>query len=302
MPNYLGELGLSDDAVHARVRFLNECANRHREHAERVEGSDPWRRVALFGAAGTCAAQAAEFALLSDSGGADGLLRQAAQDYLHAELPYGLFLQTIQASDDGEIAKFLFNSPAPLWLKEVDRVTHRESEEESPSPERPIAPHLAASNQQFYLCAAMMSAPTVAREFESELKRLMGVLRKHPNLPHGPQGQPLQFQLDIVEPVFSKILDQRLPEGIGRPTRALGRLARHHAESIEAARRNTYLWKNLWSPIDYLDLEIVGAAICLDRAGFSVDIDLTGELDGVASIPIRIAHDRRQTPKPQISL
>jgi len=55
--------------------------------------------------------------------------------------------------------------------------------------------------------------------------RMISHMRHHPNVPHGPQSQPLHVQLDIVEPVFEAIAFSAY-DGHDRAVNALKRLAR----------------------------------------------------------------------------
>jgi len=294
MADYLKMLELPRLAVESRIRFLADRANAHRQKAQHIESQNDWPRIALFSAAGTCLAQAAQLAFLSGDD-ADELLQQSAQDYLHAGLPYGLFLQAIYASDE-DAAGLLFNSPAGNWLSQLDYIAENERvKHERPQIEILIPPHLAATNQQLYLCFAMVSVPDVARKYSQSLKRLIRSLRSHANLPHGAQGQPLQVQLEIIEPILNMILDDQPNGNVERPIRAISRLARHYSESIEAARRNSYLWNNLWAPVEYLDLEIVAAATCLARTGHVKELDKIAEHERFAGIPLLIASERRKS-------
>jgi hypothetical protein len=291
MADYLERLGLRASAVISRIRFLTDRASVHTSEAHEVEDTQSWRRIASFGAAGTCLCQAASLSLLLGHD-ADDFLYQAAQNYLLAEHPYGIFLMSFRTRAD-EAAGLLFNTPMRDWLIKLERSTadDKDSREERKD-EEPVPPQLLSTNQQLYLCFAMVSIPVVAQEYRNLLRRMIKTMQSHSNLPHGPQGQPLQTQLDILEPALNMIVGERHSGDINQSMRAIARLSDHYGESIEAARRNSYLWRNMWSPVEYLDLEIVAAAMCMGRASRDVQFQELASRDIHAGIPLLIADER----------
>jgi hypothetical protein len=297
MADHLDRLGLRKDAVASRIRFLTDRANLHRNRANETDSRDSWRRTALFGASGSCTVQAASLAILAGEDNADFLLQLAANDYLNAESPYGLVVQSLRTPDD-DLDSLLFNSPAGMWVREIDDA-FRESykEDRKGMAERDIPINLSAPNQQAYLCMALVSARRVAKEYQEPLKRLIHRLRNHPNIPHGPQGQPLDVQLDIIEAVFDATVNS-LAADQSRAINALRRLASHYAESIQSAQHNDYLWTNLWSPVDYLDIEIVFAARSAARAFENVEMNSIVEPDSIAAIPLLLAPRPQSRPSP----
>jgi hypothetical protein len=290
MADHLQRLGLDKSAVDARIRFLIDRANAHSNEAHEVEGEQNWRRIASFGAAGTCHVDAAALSMLAGHS-ADDLLSQAAQNYLHAGHPYGMFLMSLRTWPDEE-QNFIFNSLMSDWLERLERVAGEGDLHEERRGDEQTPPQLLAINQQLYLCFAMISIPNVARDYRAFLRRMITVMKSHSNLPHGPQGQPLQTQIDILEPALNMILGDQPPKDINRPMQAISRLSFHYGESIEAARRNSYLWRNMWSPVEYLDLEVVAAAMCMGRASRNFHFQELARRDVHAEIPLLIAEER----------
>jgi hypothetical protein len=296
MADHLERLGLPEHIVASRIHFLIDRATHHRNRANETDSADSWKGTALFGAAGSCMVQAASLAILADKDNADLLLELAATDYQNAGSPYSFVVQSLRTSDN-EIDGLLFNSRAGKWLWEIDSAFQEpHKEDRKATAERDLPVNLSAPNQQVYLCMVMASARIVAKEYQGPLRRLIGRLRNHPNIPHGPQGQPLDVQLDIIETVFEANVNSS-HVGQSRAVNALRRLASHYAESIQSARQNEYLWTNLWSPVDYLDIEIVFAARCVAKA---LDVELRSivESDSIAAIPLLLAARPQSKPNP----
>jgi hypothetical protein len=298
MADHLERLGLKKRDVDARIHFLNGRANAHIRRAETGEASDDWQRIALWGAAGSCMAQSASLNMLASAPDPYDELSQAARAYLIAGLPYGLIIESMYASED-EMENLLSSSVVQAWLGEIDQ-TFEKSRIESPAgpTQRALPANLSAINQQLYLCMTIMSTPNIAKGNKERLKRMMNQMKLHPNLPHGPQSQPLQVQLDIIEPVFDAMANS-VYEGWGRAANALRRLALHYGESIESARHNQYLWTNLWSPVDYLDLEIVSAAKCVARAFPNVNLASIVDEESISAIPLLVAAGPATRPRPR---
>jgi hypothetical protein len=290
MPDYLERLGLTKPAVVARIRFLIDRANVHSRDAHNLESGEDWRRIAYFGAAGTCQCEAASLTMLLGES-ADNLLSQAAHSYLLANHPYGMFLMTLATRRDDALSSIL-NSPIEYWLGLLDRSLIGKDGTEDEKFDVLEQPQLFSTNQQAYLCFAMISMPEIARERRDFLRRMMGLMKSHSNLPHGPQGQPLQTQIDILEPALNLILGEQQPGDVSRSMQAITRLCFHYGESIEAARRNDYLWANIRSPVEYLDLELVAAAVCMGRASGNIQFQELTIHDAHAEIPLLIAEER----------
>jgi hypothetical protein len=290
MADYLERLELPKSAVEARIRFLVDRANAHRGRANETERKESWRRIAGFGAAGSYYSEAASLSMLLGHS-ADDLLYQAARSYLLAEHPYGMFLMSLSTRPD-EAQGFIFNSPASDWLSRLDRASSETGPHEGERDDEEIPSQLMSINQQLYLCFAMISMPVVGREYRGLLKRMISEMGSHSNLPHGPQGQPLQTQIDILEPALNMIAGEQRPRDVNRAMQAITRLSLHYAEAIEAARRNSYLWRNMWSPVEYLDLEIVGAVMCMGRASSDLKFRELPGRDIDAGIPVLVAEDR----------
>jgi hypothetical protein len=293
MADHLERLGLQRDNVDARIKFLSNRAKVHRRRAQTSEGVDDWQRTASWGAAAYCMAQGASLTMLAGSIDPAAELRQAAEAYLNAELPYGLIVESMSTGEGG-IEDHRSSSLVEIWLGGIDRRFGKSRKE----PMDDLPANLSAINQQLYLCMAAMSSARTARAYREPLKRMIDQMKPHPNVPHGPQSQPLHVQLDIIEPIFDAMAHSAY-EGHDRAVNALKRLASHYAESIESAQHNQYLWSNLWSPIDYLDLEIVFAARCVARAFSNVNLPTIFDEDSIAAIPLLVAAglDTRRRPR-----
>jgi hypothetical protein len=292
MANHLERLRLRKRDVDARIHFLNGRAKAHVERAVAVEGRDDWQRTALWGAAGSCMAQSASLSMLAGSPDAYPELSRAANAYLIAGLPYGLIVEFLYAPSD-RIEQLLSSFDVKAWLRDIDETLKKPPEGE---PEKVLPANLSAINQQLYLCMAIMSSPNMAMEHEGRLRLMMDQMKPHPNVPHGPQSQPLQVQLDIFEPVFDAMVHS-VYEGRERSVEALRRLTLHYAESIQSAQHNEHLWTNLWSPVDYLDLEIVFAAKCVARAFPNVNLTRIVDEKSIAAIPLLLAFGPETRPR-----
>jgi hypothetical protein len=292
---YLERLGLPQDKVITRIRFLTDRAASYRKQADRDDTVDPWRRTTWQGAAGTCMVQAVALSLLAEDYETDRLLDLAASDYVNAGLPFGYLLQSLRVPD-GEIDGLLFSAPVVNWLRALDEAARKqETHDRKTGPDNELPAYLSVINQQLYVLMVLTSAGKVKKEYQKLLKGLIARLRSHPNLPHGPQGQPVAVHLDIFETVFYAGLnpDHRDPSPA---LNALRRLATHYAESIESARQNQYLWTNLWSPVAYLDLELMFAAKCVARA-LNHELDGIVEPSSVAAVPLLLGSQaNRQRP------
>jgi hypothetical protein len=88
--------------------------------------------------------------------------------------------------------------------------------------------------------------------------------------------------------LFQLSTDQVSEDSKSSAEQALRRLALRYHHSLETARRNDYLWKNLWSPVEYLDLEVVAAATFLARAAETEFVPEGLDLPEVAMIPAKI--------------
>jgi hypothetical protein len=297
MTDYLEALGLSKDVVGQRISFLRDRSDEHRARATDADGMDnDWRQIALWGAAGTCAVRAAQLTLLVRHEDATRLLDQAASDYLKAGMPYGLVLQALSVPGD-EAEKRMFESFASEYLEQVDAELRSAASDDEKrwemdkgrsEPKHPPSSAVRAANQQFYLCFAMAGGRGVASEYHDPLGRVIEALGKRGNLPHGPQGAPLHVYHDLLRYLFQLSTYQVSEDSKSSAEQALRRLALRYHHSLETARRNDYLWKNLWSPVEYLDLEVVAAATFLARAAETEFVPEGLDLPEVAMIPAKI--------------
>jgi hypothetical protein len=296
MADYLERLRLRKEDVFARILFLISRATAHIRRAEQIEKVDDWQRVALWGAAGSCMAESAALHMLAGEPDPHAELSRAGQQYLLAGLPYGLMVESLFTPED-EIEDLLSSPFTEGWLREIDMMFEK-AHEDSPSEIGKKTPpaNLFAINQQVYLCMTIVSFPSLAEQHKDRLKLMIDRMKAHPNLPHGPQSQVLHVQLDIIEPAFDAMTNS-MYEGRARAVNALKRLALHYAESIESAQRNEYLWKNLWSPVDYLDLEIVCAAKCVASAFSDVNLARIVDEESIAAIPLLLAPELRRRPR-----
>lgn len=320
--SYLEDLGLSANMVDARITFLFGCAHEHLEQARvdrpglgrrggqggsRSEGdTDSWNKIARFGAAATLFAEAGQLALLEgghkiqgDDGRRRGL-KDAAEYYRKAALPYGLLLEAMRMPGEAA-AKFLFSEGRVAdAVRQIDQwyAQSRARIPDTPSEEErkrliELPPELSEPNQQIYLCLAIVGVPVVGRELHQSVARVLDALRVHNNIAHGPHGLPLETYRDFAETLLAVNLGVAQTDIYGRSERALAEIAWGYQRSLQAARHNAYLWENFWSPVEYLDLELVACAAFLARAG-----DRRGEavlkelrLPTIGRIPIEIGHE-----------
>jgi hypothetical protein len=193
----------------------------------------------------------------------------------------------------------ILNSPMNYWLGLLDRLSIAKERTEDEKDDVLAQSQLFSTNQQLYLCFAMISMPEIALQRRDFLRRMIGLMESHSNLPHGPQGQPLQTQIDILEPALNLILGEQRHGDVSRSMQAIARLSFHYGESIEAARRNDYLWSNIRSPVEYLDLEVVAAAVCMGRASRDIQFHELAIRDAYARIPLLIAEERLRLSRRQ---
>ena len=145
-----------------------------------------------MGAAGSALAQAGALALLAETEDADDLLGQSAADYISAGLPFGFIIGSLSVPAE-DLDNLLFRSAAPDWLRMIAESIHAADagSDVKGDADRRLPPSLSAVNQQLYLFMALSASQDVAGEFRGPLRLLLAQLKRHPNLPHGPQGQPL---------------------------------------------------------------------------------------------------------------
>jgi hypothetical protein len=299
MADHLDRLGLRKHDVEARVQFLKGRANTHRIRAEETDNLEDWQRAALWGAVGNCMAQSASLSMLSNELIHTSMLREAALAFLNAELPYGVMLESMASVEVGAKDSLSY-SRVETWLSEIDQPSGDAAQPAREGIKRKDVPaSLATINQRLYLCMGIMGSPDELRRHAERLKRMIDQMKPHPNIPHGPQSQPLHVQLDIIEPVFNAMIGRSTYEDRNRSVLALQRLAFHYAESIESARHNKYLWENLWSPVEYLDLEIVYAAKCIAKVFDDIDLATVVDPESIAAIPLLLAAEPRSRPRPR---
>jgi hypothetical protein len=280
MRDYLDQLTLSAETVSHRIHFLQARADTHFGAAR--ESADRRHHDERLGAMATCLTQMACLGLLKGNEDVATWLQEASNWYIGTDLCYGLFIGTVPGPKQPNVVECTHQFVGRLQ----EQIPHRDSLEGEPL----ALPEWFSPNQQlyFYLTQARKSRWDVPTSLTQWTRHNLAL---HANTPHGPHGVPIQVYLDLADALseFQKRVNTR-NTGINA-IRPLQRLALAYHHSVEAARHNPYLWNNLWSPVEYLDIELVTLAALTAEAAGGVDIlnDCMRPLPTIAKIPIEIA-------------
>ena len=290
-PLVLESLEVDPETVWRRVEFFESFQEKF---GSRLERQDEWVRL---GTAATSLRFAAQFAAMVDARRARSIISAAAHHYAILGLPYGHFLWSCFLDKDDALGT-LSGKPA----RQLDSlVSHDLSKLEEPGPLELIA--LTYPVQQTYLFVAMSTHRELSAELRSPLGSLEESLLAHEAQPIGPQGVPIHLYISLAH------LLQRIHERDGearlQAISILASMGDRYGAAIEDARKNTYLWQNLQSPVDAVDMEIAGLALVVDRAlreaslnPLDLEQDALRPLSPVARVPIVVALEMGEHRQP----
>ena len=273
------------ELIESRTRFLESYAG------EVLEESFAERWMAEVASA-TALTQAAQSAWLLDDNRAAQLLKRSASRYYRTGLPYGYFLSSLIANSRDTMAT-LVEGPTVSMLEAI--LNNERLDREDMGELGMVS--MRYPNQQVYLLLAFLSHREIANEFGNLIERAVESLDVHGTLPMGPQSVPLARYIKIAQLVWEihqsrgNISFSRILQGIS----PLLNITFRYQESIELAMRNRYLWEQMQSPVELIDLDSAGLVTLVAGAlspGFWEELfqTITSEHPPLANIPIQVAN------------
>lgn len=286
-------LKLDEQLLRSRMDFLIAYADTEIEKAGRNK-QDEWE---FAGAVGTALVDAAQAAWFVDQNSFAGLLRRAAKFYISLGLPYGLFLLSLIAHDD-ELEDELQKTFGAFFL---ELISGAKLPNIIPGDMGPLAQQaIHYPNQRIYLLAAFLGHSQTAREKSGLIIKALKELEPFRSQPMGPQSAPLDDYLKIVK--FSLVLQERQSyvanylseEKIISEIEPVIALGQRFAVKVEYGMENHYLWKQLLSPVELIDLEAAGLLLRIEESvGFKqlpiVEQTMENRLHGSAAIPLYVS-------------
>lgn len=256
----LQALQIDSETVSRSVKFFESYGKRVAPSIARPSDVSSFRDWTDGGTAATGLRFAAQFASLIEVEEARRLLNQAALLYVSLGVPYGYFLYA-SFVDRSDAIRSLSSDPAVQWLRRLSSHTLSDIPRE---PGRLDYVALSYPVQQVYLFLAMTAHSEIWREFSSELGSLRKSLALHNGQPVGPQGTPARAYLRVGE--LLQHIHHHDTEARGQAVVELANLARRYEASILEAKENHFLWSQMQSPIDIVDLDVVGLTTMVDSA------------------------------------
>lgn len=245
-------LGFSDsELAKTRVEFLRAYASSVLEN----RALDP--TMAAVAEAGALA-EVAQTLWFLDPEEASRQLGYSAESYARAQLPYGYFLLSF-AGRPGRGLDALRDSAPRSMLKAMFGEVHESSEQTRigmTAAHHPV--------QQMYLILAYLAHRESTLELADALHELLTRMEGHAAIPIGPQSAPMHLYLEIAWTALrmhtaasAEIDDDASSVAI------LGDLSTRYHAALSSARRNRYLWDRMSSPVEMIDLDLVGLAAIL---------------------------------------
>lgn len=281
-------LGIGLDQFERRVDHLVAYAELTRSETDEPEpggllpaaAPGEARRSELLIDAASALREAAQLALVSSPERSADLLAQAGRLYLLASVPYGVYLIAMSGSMDGQVMES-FESHLSNALRSIG---HRAGRDESLLEDRgsPIGDASATPQQQIYLLLAGAASAIRSGRMERQLHTLSeGSPHRSSNQPVGALGIPAMRYWSAARALIEAGSESRGKVPPDDLTSVLEWLTRRHDDVSASARTNTYLWRNLASPIDIIDLDLVGlAALTMRRFGTGQVMEVLGERIG----------------------
>lgn len=218
------------------------------------------RDFALLVDAASALREAAMLALVSAPDQAPGLLRRSGRLFLEASVPYGVYLVALSGRVD-EATDISFSVHLELALRSIEPpdspILGERTDTEGSNPSVPSA----LPQQQLYLLLAGVASDILRSPRQDGLRELMARSpHRNSNLAVGALGLPTMRYWSAVESLMD---EQGAPNPSSVPDETLAVLewlAARHADVVASAQVNDYLWRNLASPVDVVDLDLIGLA------------------------------------------
>jgi hypothetical protein len=242
-------LGIDPERARAAVAFFEWSAAEIR--IEPVASPDERRPTGDWEGLATTASAlraAAQWSLLLDQRLGTTKLEAAARAYVRLGLPYGYFLGAIADESNED----LLYEAGSVWLRR-DRAG--------------VGPLMASAIrrpvQQTYLRLALTRNLKIARHFSRVLEELDRVIGAHSTTPIGALGLPVSTYVQFADAIGK--LREREDDG-SVAVDLLSTYAERHGESLLQARQNTYLWEGLLSPVEVVDVDLIGFLVAAAAA------------------------------------
>ncbi|HEX5406600.1 MAG TPA: hypothetical protein VFX16_30375 [Pseudonocardiaceae bacterium] len=297
-------LGLDPGAVQAQAAFYLayarelEVARAQRQQlssdqanaspwAQFITADQPWLGDAVLASSYRMAAQ---YLALIDARQAGLVSIRAALAYLRAGLPFGAMLAVGLVGDDS-----LIGTMAPSGLEAAIQSLASRARDHNPV-------------QQTYLLLVLVARRRLRREHSDSVGALLRDLRPHGLHPIGSHSQPLADYLQMAE-VMARHDGRQLAlraerggsEAIGLMSGFVAAAGHRQAESLRAARRNSYLWRHGASPVDVVNLEdvaitglLAGSDVMPPESGYNLLFDRIDGNDPLVSLAVWAAEQMSQ--------
>lgn len=274
--------------VQARFQFLKEYAC---GLSEEKGGANHW---AVAAARGTALLDAAQLAFLINESSAFDILKNSAKAYRQSNNPFGYFLESIvQPKEilsemlDGNATRILRESTENQWTRESNK-----GKQSFDSQNERLREQLQPT-QLMYLTLAFLANRELTKEYSHFLEKAFVTLERHANHPMGSQGFPIEMYLRTAREIFSHHVKENYKFGVlDQIPNELKKMSASYGQSLGFAKRNTYLWKSVLSPIDLVDFDIVGiTTFILDLMPIDLRHSIREKItpNNISSIPMHIA-------------
>ena len=252
-------LGIDPDKATLTADLFESYAGYAAEELTSLSEEDRWQSDVDAGSAYRTAAQ---WALLDDPRRTRQLLLAAA-DHFTSTYGYAAFLRAVAGEPPrdavADARRLRVLNPPTDWLGvRLAPMSPDDADLENMAPDERW-PGLAHPQQQAYLLLAL------AGERELPVQALNDVLaacrnlgRRHEGHPIGSIGLPLWRYWRAAEQLL-------FGDVISVAREILVPLDHRYTDAVTGAQSNTYLWNNAASPVDVVDLEIVGLTVLAVR-------------------------------------
>ncbi|MEI5135092.1 hypothetical protein RB199_26500 [Streptomyces libani] len=265
--SHVRDMRIDSERVYSAVEFFESYANSClfelnsqgdggiSSTTENAPDSSKW---IVLGDAASALRTASEWAMLFDPNRALTLLDRCGTLLHELNYPFGNFLKVVAGPwfDDPPLSSF------GKWIEDVVRLNGLEGGENGDSENRSgVSPTLLHAQQQAYLVMAAVSSPLVSSEFRTPLRK---IILKSPHrvgvTPVGALGTPIRRFWAVAEALIHEG-----SEGAAVVAENLAEMSQKYAESAELAMANEHCWRNAASPIDIVDVDMIGIVVSAAR-------------------------------------
>lgn len=253
--SYLDDLGLSAEAMYSRISFYQNLADRGAELDRLIVAAISDRAPASLGASkgaptwleeasrAVALARATQLALLVDFRAGLHLIGETGRTYSAIGIPFGYaLLGLVNRGESAWPSPIGTETAAERSLTSTVRSTQERRGAEA------VAEAMRYPGQQTYLLMALALAGN---------ESAAGLIRDEDHGLHnsgaavGPNGNSIGDYWSFLKAVFDRTVER------GELMLGATALARPYAQSIRRAKRNSYSWERLESPVDLVDLDVV---------------------------------------------